>query len=84
VNNMTRHLRSVRKRAAAAHSSKLEMLAAAFLKETDLPASQVRLCQDVVNGALHVWFERNVDADPNTTAEGTDNAPGELADSVPG
>lgn len=51
--NIKRHL----KKAKSRFNSKLEILAAAFLKETGLSASEARLCQETRDKTLYIWFE---------------------------
>ena len=61
MKNLDRHLKAFKKRATEQATKKLEILAAAFLKETGLKPSQARLCQatGLKNGqpVVELWFE---------------------------
>ena len=61
MKNLNRNLKAFKKRAAETSAKKMEMLAAAFLKETGLQPSQARFCQATAmeqgKPIMQMWFE---------------------------
>lgn len=61
--NLNRHFKHAKKLAQHVAQAKMEKLAAAFLKETGLKASEARLCQTTEMGPhgqaiMSFWFDR--------------------------